>query len=146
MICDHLEHQIKHKSASISFPFIQNYAILISLLPTPNSSERVSRDTVAKIMLVRLMLATSLLLAALAIALLPTMLLRRMVVLVGMWLSLDCNSEVLSSIRNSVNKDLISIWPFSLEVLLLIVLCKRLLFNFFVQQSYLCGCKCFLAS
>lgn len=65
-------------------------------------------------------LARTRILVALAIARLSLMMLAWMVMM-GMWLSLDHNEEVLAVVADSVDERLISVWPLVRELFLLIV-------------------------
>ena len=68
-----------------------------------------------------------------------------LMVLMAVRLSLDKHEEIFASLSNSMNQALISIWPFTLEVLLLVVLGKRLFRDIVVEENGMCGFECSLA-
>jgi hypothetical protein len=78
-----------------------------------------------------------------ALTLLTTVVLAVMV-LMAVRLGLDKHEEVLASLSNSMNQALISIWPFTLEVLLLVVLGKGLFCDIGIEKNGVCGFKCSL--
>lgn len=98
----------------------------------------------ATLVLACLALAALISLCAWALALLASMI-TASVVLVAVWLCLDEDLEVLSRLSNSVNQDLITIWPFTLKLLLLVVLGKGLLRDFVIKKCGMCGFECSLA-
>ena len=81
---------------------------------------------------------------AVALTLLTTVVLAIMV-LMAVGLSLDKNEKVLTSLSNSMNQALVSIWPFTLKVLLLVVLGKGLFCDIGVEENGMCGFECSLA-
>jgi hypothetical protein len=77
-------------------------------------------------------------LGARTIALLASVV-RATVLLVGVRLSLDRNIEVLTSLADSTDKDLITVWPLILKLLLLIVLFEGVLGNFIIEEDRMGG-------
>ena len=67
------------------------------------------------------------------------------VLLMAMWLNLDGDIVIISRIRNSADQNLITIWPFTLELLLLVVLGEGILGDLFIQESLVCSFVCGLA-
>jgi hypothetical protein len=61
------------------------------------------------------------------------------VLLVGVRLSLDGDIEVLTSLADSTDKDLITVWPLTLKLLLLVVLFEGVLGNFVVEEGHMGG-------
>jgi hypothetical protein len=62
-----------------------------------------------------------------------------LVVLMAMRLSLHGHEEVLAILCNSMNQALISIWPFTLELLLLVILGKGFFRHIRVEENGMCG-------
>lgn len=98
----------------------------------------------ATLMLACLALAALISLRAWTIALLASMV-RASMATMAVRLRLDSNREVLSRLSNSVDQDLIAIWPFSLELFLLVVLSEGRLSDFVIEKSDMCGFECCLA-
>jgi hypothetical protein len=98
----------------------------------------------ATLMLACLALTAFISLCAWAAALLASMV-RTSVATMAVRLCLDSDVEVLSCLSNSADQNLITIWPFTLELLLLVVLGERLLGDFLVQKSSMCSFECDLA-
>jgi hypothetical protein len=59
--------------------------------------------------------------------------------LMAMWLGFDQNLEVFTSLCNSMNQHIISLWPLISFRVLLVVLSEPLLCDFLAEQSILCG-------
>jgi len=85
-------------------------------------------------MLAGLGLASSFSMLTAAFALRASMVLARMM-LMTMWLSLDLNEEVLSCLGDGVNEGIVSVWPFALLVVFLIVFCEGFLGDFVVEEG-----------
>jgi hypothetical protein len=98
----------------------------------------------ATLMLACLALAALISLRAWTIALLAVMV-RASVTTMAVWLCLNRNGEVLSRLSNSVDQDLITIWPFSLKLFLLVVLSEGRLSDFIIEKSDMCSFECSLA-
>lgn len=83
-------------------------------------------------------------LRARTVALLAIMVAASMLLMV-MRLNLDGDIVVLSCLINSVNQGLITIWPFTFKLLLLVVLSESLLCDLGVDEGSVCSCICGLA-
>lgn len=85
-------------------------------------------------MLARLRLAALVRLRARTVALLASMV-RASVLRVGVRLGFDGDVEVLARLADSVDEDLVAVWPFALELLLLVVLGEGVLGDLFVEEG-----------
>lgn len=95
-------------------------------------------------MLACLALAALISLGAFAVALLASMVTTG-VLIVAVWLCLDGDVEVLTGGGNGTDEALITIWPFTFELLLLVVLGERLLGYFVIKESSVRGFESGLA-
>ena len=68
-------------------------------------------------------LAAHFLFAASTLTLLSTVVLALMPAM-GVWLSLHKDFEIFASLGNGMNEAVVSVWPFTLEILLLVILRK----------------------
>jgi HAMP domain-containing protein len=89
-------------------------------------------------MLASLSLAALILVGARTITLLASMM-RASVLLVGVWLSLDRDVEVLARLADSVDQNLIAVWPLAVKLLLLVVLGEGVFGDFVIEESSVCG-------
>lgn len=96
------------------------------------------------LMLACLALAALISLGAFAVALLSSMVTTG-VLLVAVWLCLDGDVEVLTSRGNSADEALVTVWPFTFELLLLVVLGEGFLGDFFIEESSMSGFESGLA-
>jgi hypothetical protein len=88
--------------------------------------------------LASLVLTVFISLCARAIALLASVM-RASMLLVGVWLSLDRDVEVLARLAHSADKDIIAIWPLAFKLLLLVVLLEGVLGDFVIEEDRVGG-------
>ena len=64
---------------------------------------------------------------------------RASVLLVRVRLSLNRDVEVLACLADSVDQDLVAVWPLAVKLFLLVVLGERVLGDFVIEESSMCG-------